>query len=464
MAILGVKRLLAVAPAPARAAGLSERERRWWWATDLPLLVCALAALLWLPAQRPLNLLVCLLLIAAYTVAANVRITLPNMGFAPATQLVFVPMLFFAPLNAVALLVLAGYLIDDVVLYLRERRPLVRAALTPGNSWYALGPVLVLAAAGHNAFAWEYAPVYVAALAAQLVINSLYTLARVRLFEGERIPLRAAHSAPAVIDILLSVPALGVVAVAGDAPFAAALMLGVLLVIANGVTSERSARLVERDRAAENARRAVFEERVRIARELHDVVAHHVSMMGVQAGAARVVLGRDPGKATEALALIESSSRQAVLELHRLLGFLRQASDSDDPGPQPGLGQLQDLAAAMSDSQLVVEVRVEGAPCELAPTVDASAYRIVQEALTNTLKHARASRADVWLRYRSDTLEIEITDDGHAKPDPASSPGGLGVIGMRERAALHGGQLTAGAVAGGGFSVRATLPTARAAR
>jgi signal transduction histidine kinase len=224
-----------------------------------------------------------------------------------------------------------------------------------------------------------------------------------------------------------------------------------------GELLERTVEL-ERERE-ENARRAVFDERVRIARELHDVVAHHVSMMGVQAGAGRVVIDRDPGKAKQAMAAIEGSSRAAVSELHRLLGFLRQAGDPDDLSPQPGLGQLERLASSMRESDLAVAVRVEGEPRALSPTVDVSAYRIVQEALTNTLKHAGASHADVHLRFWPGELEVEIVDDG--RPNGAASPtaGGLGLIGMRERAALHGGQLTAGPTAGGGFSVRARLPT-----
>jgi len=209
----------------------------------------------------------------------------------------------------------------------------------------------------------------------------------------------------------------------------------------------------------ENARRAVFEERVRIARELHDVVAHHVSMMGVQAGAARVVIDRDPAKAKEALGAIESSSREAVAELHQLLGFLRQAGDTDDLAPQPGLNELPRLAASMHDSDLAVAVSIEGERRELPRTVDVSAYRIVQEALTNTLKHSAASRADVHLRYWPDELEVEIVDDGRPSATTASAPGGLGLIGMRERAVLHGGQLSAGPSADGGFAVRARLPT-----
>jgi signal transduction histidine kinase len=210
----------------------------------------------------------------------------------------------------------------------------------------------------------------------------------------------------------------------------------------------------------QNARRAVFEERVRIARELHDVIAHHVSMMGVQAGAARMVIQRDPDKASQALRAIETSSREAVVELHRLLGFLRQAGDQDDLAAHPGVSQLPSLTAGMRESDLLVELGIEGEQRPLPPTVDVSAYRIVQEALTNTLKHAQASRADVRLRYWPGELEVEVVDDGRGPGAPsAQGPGGLGLIGMRERAALHGGQLTAGPVPGGGFSVRVKLST-----
>ena len=182
----------------------------------------------------------------------------------------------------------------------------------------------------------------------------------------------------------------------------------------------------ERERE-ESARRAVFEERVRIARELHDVVAHHVSMMGVQAGAARMVIDRDRAKAKDALTAIEASSRQAVDELHRLLGFLRQAGDADDLAPSPGVSQLPVLAAGMSESDLAVGIDVEGEERPLPPTVDVSVYRIVQEALTNTLKHSGASRADVRVRYRPGELEVEIVDDGGGDAGarrPSGSGGG----------------------------------------
>jgi signal transduction histidine kinase len=199
---------------------------------------------------------------------------------------------------------------------------------------------------------------------------------------------------------------------------------------------------------------------VRIARELHDVVAHHVSMMGVQAGAARVVIDNDPGKAKGALAAIESSSRQAVAELHRLLGFLRQDGDEDGLAPQPGVAQLERLAASMSDTQLAVDLQIEGDVRPLPHMVDVSAYRIVQEALTNTLKHAHASHAAVHLRYWPGELELEVVDDGRgARNGTPHRDGGLGLIGMRERAALHGGRLSAGPAPGGGFAVRVRLPT-----
>jgi signal transduction histidine kinase len=199
---------------------------------------------------------------------------------------------------------------------------------------------------------------------------------------------------------------------------------------------------------------------VRIARELHDVVAHHVSMMGVQAGAGRVVIDRDPQKAKEALAAIELSSRHAVQELYRLLGFLRQAGDPDPLTSQPGLGQLASLAAAMSETELTVEVRIEGEQRPLPATVDVSAYRIVQEALTNTLKHAGPeARARVQVHRNAEALTVEVLDDGSGQVGSGSrSGGGHGLVGMRERVAIYGGALSAGRRNGGGFAIHARLP------
>lgn len=209
----------------------------------------------------------------------------------------------------------------------------------------------------------------------------------------------------------------------------------------------------------ENARRAVLEERVRIARELHDVVAHHVSVMGVQAGAARRVLERRPEQAMEVLSSIEDSSRQAVLELHRLLGFLRRADQPEDLAPQPDLTQLPELIRQAGQGGLAVELVVDGDQRPLAPTLEVSAYRVVQEALTNALKHSGGSRATVRLDYGPTALAVEVVDDGIAGAAPAqANAGGHGLIGMRERVGLHGGHLRTGPRPQGGFSVHATFP------
>lgn len=223
---------------------------------------------------------------------------------------------------------------------------------------------------------------------------------------------------------------------------------------------ERASEL-ERERE-EKARRAVFDERVRIARELHDVVAHHVSVMGVQAGAARRVLQRSPAQAEEALSNIETASRQAVAELQRLLGFLRREGEVDELTPQPGLGQLDALAEEVRHAGLHVEISVEGQVRPLPPTIELSAYRIVQESLTNTIRHAGATKATVLLRYEPRVLQIQVTDDGtglHSNGE-GESPG-HGLIGMRERASLHGGRLSAGPRPEGGFGVSASFPLDR---
>jgi len=209
----------------------------------------------------------------------------------------------------------------------------------------------------------------------------------------------------------------------------------------------------------ENARQAVFAERVRIARELHDVVAHHVSVIGVQAAGARRVMERQPAQAAEALSSIEASSRQAVVELHRLLGFLRRAGDVDELTPQPGLAQLADLIAEVGRAELTVDLTVEGEAKLLSPTLEVSAYRVIQEALTNTRKHSRATKAIVRVEYGTVALEVEVLDAGPARaPEPTGTSAGHGLIGMRERAALHGGHLRAGPRPDGGFAVHATFP------
>ncbi len=218
---------------------------------------------------------------------------------------------------------------------------------------------------------------------------------------------------------------------------------------------------VERER---NAARAVVEERVRIARELHDVLAHHVSVMGVQAGAARHQLTRAPERAAEPLAAIEASARSAVLELQRMLAFLRSDDDPDtgDRSPQPGLGQLERLADDVRRAGVEVDLHVDADVRGLPDTIHLSAYRIVQEALTNVLKHAgQGTRATVEVTRAPHHVAVEVADDGPGPGFSDQQPGtGSGLVGMRERVALHGGAFVAGPATGGGFRVRAVLPLA----
>jgi signal transduction histidine kinase len=206
----------------------------------------------------------------------------------------------------------------------------------------------------------------------------------------------------------------------------------------------------------ERARAAVAQERTRIARELHDIVAHGISVMVVQARGGRRMLTVDPDEAREAFDAIESTGRQALDELRRLLGMLRRLDEQPTLTPQPSLDRLGELIDQVQEAGLPVRVAVEGQAIELPPGVDLSAYRIVQEALTNTLKHAGPATAQVVVRYHPADLELEISDDGHRA---ASADGaGQGLIGMRERVALYGGELHSGHRSEGGYLVRARLP------
>ena len=207
------------------------------------------------------------------------------------------------------------------------------------------------------------------------------------------------------------------------------------------------------------AQAAVTIERGRIARELHDVVAHNVSMMVVQAGAADRVLEGEQPHVRAALAAIADTGRETVDEMRTLLGVLRSNEDGLALSPQPGLADLEQLVANVREAGLPVDVRIEGTPAALPPPLDLSAFRIVQEALTNALKHAGPARAEVTLRYEGPTLQLEVRDDGAAGAKGGGS--GHGLIGMRERVAMFGGELEAGRHTDGGFSVRARLPLDR---
>ena len=219
--------------------------------------------------------------------------------------------------------------------------------------------------------------------------------------------------------------------------------------------------LLEHEQEA-RAKQAVAEERTRIARELHDVVAHSVSVMVVQAGAERRSLGDDRPATREALEAIEQTGRQALTEMRRLLGMLRKDDDELALAPQPSMEHLELLVSQVREAGMPVELEVEGEPEPLPAGVDLSAYRIVQEALTNALKHAGPARALVRVRYRRDELELEILDDGPGPAaDATNGAGGHGLIGMRERVSMFGGDLAAGERSGGGYSVHARLPLGR---
>jgi signal transduction histidine kinase len=200
----------------------------------------------------------------------------------------------------------------------------------------------------------------------------------------------------------------------------------------------------------------VAEERAQIARELHDLVAHALAVIVVQAQAGARVVGRDPAQATLTLAAIEGVGREGLVELRRLLDLLDPVAGNSDAS-RPSLAQLEELAGRVRTAGVPVELVVTGKPTPLPPGLDLSAYRIVQEALTNTIKHAGPASSRVAVHYRPERLELEVTDDGRSARS-TNGHEGRGLIGMRERAALYGGSLLAERPADGGFRVRASFP------
>ena len=209
---------------------------------------------------------------------------------------------------------------------------------------------------------------------------------------------------------------------------------------------------LERERA-EHA--AIAEERGRIARELHDVVAHGISVIAIQADAAEAALDRDPELARAPLRTIRRSAKSSLEEMRHLLGMLREDGDGGELAPQPGLGELDALIEHAHAAGVDVAVEVEGTPREVAAGLDLSAYRIVQEALTNVRRHARGASTRVRMTWADDALTIEVRDRGPG--GHVNGSGGHGILGMRERARLHGGELHAGPT-DEGFAVRARLP------
>jgi signal transduction histidine kinase len=243
-------------------------------------------------------------------------------------------------------------------------------------------------------------------------------------------------------------------------PFAIAWLAGLALGerTTRAETAEERVRQAEREREA-TARIAVAEERIRIARELHDIVAHAVSVIVLQVGAVRHNLPETLGQEREVLQGVEQTGRTALVEMRRLLGALRRDDEDLALAPQPGLANLEPLLDEVRRAGLDVRLQIEGAPAALPSTLDLSAYRVVQEGLTNALKHAHARHADVVVRYGRDRLSIDVRDDGDG-----GRPGdgrGQGLVGVGERVKIYGGEMSAGAGAAGGFLLSTRFPLDR---
>jgi signal transduction histidine kinase len=288
----------------------------------------------------------------------------------------------------------------------------------------------------------------------------------------------SSRRAALIIAGLVASAVLAITIIGGGGSLVPSAVAGVAVVLLGWLAGEntQAGRLYaaqQAERAAEKAAaaaaeragqisRALADERAQIARELHDIVAHAMSVIAVRSGVARMVIDTDPQQAREALAIIETTTRRSLHEMRLLVSMLRGAEDHDaDLSPVPGLGDLDRLVAATDAAGVTVEVDIDGTVRGLSPAADLSAYRIVQEALTNVVRHAGPTRARVRISYRPGELSIDVTDDGpsgQAPPPVARAGSGHGLIGMRERAALFGGQLSAGPHAAG-FRVRASIPT-----
>ena len=303
-------------------------------------------------------------------------------------------------------------------------------------------------------------------LAMPIPLGGVIGIYSVAAWGSRRAALLSGAIAAAVLVVVLSLPRTDADLV--DAAFvsfslAGAWLLGDRARVQRALAAQLAERAVrlERERAGE-AQRAVASERARIARELHDVVAHHVSMMVVQAEAGPVGVEGDPARAAGAFEAIAATGRQALVEMRRLLGVLRGDGDqAPSLAPQPGLADVGSLVEQVGRAGLRVELVVEGPEAPLPAGVDLSAYRIVQEALTNAVKHAGPGRARVLVRYGEHDLEVQVRDEGGAGPALARPEGGRagqGLVGMRERVNLFGGELRAGPGPGGGFTVDARLP------
>ncbi len=241
-------------------------------------------------------------------------------------------------------------------------------------------------------------------------------------------------------------------------PFMTAVVVIAGIAVANRRAYVESIRARAEQAADQAARRRIDEERLRIARELHDVVAHTMATINVQAGAAVHVLPTRPEAAADALQAIKAASKEGLRELRAILNVLRQADDADPTQPTPGTAQLETLVAGARRAGLETSLSVTGTPAPLPAAVDLAAYRIVQESLTNAIRHAGPAQASVWLSYGDDELRIDVADTGRGKSAGVSEGAGHGLVGMRERAAAVGGSVETGPSPGGGFRVAARLP------
>jgi signal transduction histidine kinase len=351
---------------------------------------------------------------------------------------------------------------------------LIGSTAIAGPSWLlALLPLLM----GVSLLLRRRAPLLMwLAIWAGIALLSLYAVNSLRGLAFMFVLFAAAYSLGAhaslrcaVAGLVLTAPIVGVISHSGELGLAfaqghggkpgvalsflqlVAFWLAGVLVRARRQAVSMAARSTALERQAEQATAA---ERARIAREMHDIVAHHLSVIVLQAAGARAS-GRPAGATLEK---IENSARQALSETRRLLGVLRDPDEETGLAPQPGVGDLDALAASVQEAGLPVHLVIDGDRAALPATVDVSVYRIVQEALTNVLRHAGPARADVTIGCGQDAVTIEVTDDGTAGPGQQAPADGHGLLGMRERAAVFGGELAAGPRPGGGYAVRARLP------
>jgi signal transduction histidine kinase len=335
-----------------------------------------------------------------------------------------------------------GHGATGVVLSVAETAPLLF------RRRYPVAVVVVVTAvvlAGIAAGAWV--------LPLQLGV-ALYTLTSLREQSAER-----AVGIAAIFAVAITVLSVGGIEFGAGAARVVFLIAAALL--GDSIRSRRAyvreieekADRLERERESE-ARRAAAEEQARIARELHDIIAHALSVIIVQAGAADDAFELDPARAREPIRAIDSAARAALGDLRRVLGILQESAEYE---PQPGLDQLDRLIDRVRATGLDISLEIEGPLRPLSAAVELSAFRIVQEALTNSLKHGAAEHVRVRIHY-GDTLELEIRDDGHGDGSGGAATGGNGLVGMRERIALLGGVLSAGPVRGGGYRVAAEIP------